>query len=413
MKNLWNKLMNMSIGKKFVIIIYSAIIFMFITLSIVLVYLSSKYLAAELLVSRLDTATQINSSISKIQKSVFNLTDYFCITPDVQNLLNGKTVIVSAQLPSTSIRLIVTHTDTNSLVFYNLKGEPINFLTTDTSTAPLNQNELGEERPFHRLISGEANYEWEFIDVGQQKYMLSEKTPKIVLWRVVKDTNTLKPIGVLAITIDSRKIISDDNNEKISQGNLFMLDSKGNEIFKKPSLHLNVAEKNSILGKALNFKGEFITTIDGSLMQVSYDRLANTDFITCIAFPYRSLNWSLQGTMIYVLFAVTLFVLLLLPLLMFISGFLTKPIKNLTHSMMKFSAGDFDSNVSLKYNDEIGTLGRVFNSMVQENKKLIEQTYILQIKEQEAELTALQAQINPHFLYNVIDTIHWSALRSG
>ena len=51
--------------------------------------------------------------------------------------------------------------------------------------------------------------------------------------------------------------------------------------------------------------------------------------------------------------------------------------------------------------------------MVDSIKRLIDQVYVLQIKEQEAEFTALQSQINPHFLYNTLECIHWQALADG
>jgi two-component system sensor histidine kinase YesM len=59
--------------------------------------------------------------------------------------------------------------------------------------------------------------------------------------------------------------------------------------------------------------------------------------------------------------------------------------------------------------DEIGQLGRSFNKMISEIRNLINQVVIEQKSKREAELKVLQAQINPHFLYNTLDTIHWMA----
>lgn len=88
---------------------------------------------------------------------------------------------------------------------------------------------------------------------------------------------------------------------------------------------------------------------------------------------------------------------------------LTKPIKNLDSHMKQVEKGDFDTRVNINSSNEIGKLARTFNLMIGKIKELMDQI----VKEQEmkriSELKALQAQIQPHFLYNTLDSIIWMA----
>ena len=77
--------------------------------------------------------------------------------------------------------------------------------------------------------------------------------------------------------------------------------------------------------------------------------------------------------------------------------------------MKRMEKGNLDEKVNFKYKDEIGILGTQYNGMVEHINNLINKVYKLQLQEKEAELRALQSQINPHFLYNTLDTIFWKA----
>lgn len=92
---------------------------------------------------------------------------------------------------------------------------------------------------------------------------------------------------------------------------------------------------------------------------------------------------------------------------------LVRPIHEMIGQMEEIEHGDFDIELPVRSEDEIGLLSRRFNRMSCELKNYINQSYLSKIKQSEAELTALKSQIYPHFLYNTLEVIRMTALEEG
>lgn len=88
---------------------------------------------------------------------------------------------------------------------------------------------------------------------------------------------------------------------------------------------------------------------------------------------------------------------------------ISKPIRQLRRSMQAVEQGNFDIRADIRSANEIGELGKDFNIMISEIKNLLHRITVQQEQKRKSELKALQMQINPHFLYNTLDSVIWMA----
>ncbi len=92
---------------------------------------------------------------------------------------------------------------------------------------------------------------------------------------------------------------------------------------------------------------------------------------------------------------------------------LMAPTENLLKNMSDFGSGKLDARAEVQGNDEIGQISGAYNQMADNIQNLMEKVYMLELANKEAEIEVLKMQINPHFLYNTLDTISWLGYGSG
>lgn len=107
------------------------------------------------------------------------------------------------------------------------------------------------------------------------------------------------------------------------------------------------------------------------------------------------------------------FLLISFALVTVLANEITRPLGHLSKQMNRFSSGEFEIEATVKGQDEIAHLTRHFNDMVRNTNELINERYRMKLVEQNAILKALEAELNPHFLYNALQAISTKALRSG
>ncbi|WP_435922885.1 sensor histidine kinase [Paenibacillus sp. DYY-L-2] len=129
--------------------------------------------------------------------------------------------------------------------------------------------------------------------------------------------------------------------------------------------------------------------------------------------PYSSIYEAARKTRNLSYLIGLLFLIASVILVTLISNAITQPLKKLSHQMKRFSEGTFDAEAQVKGRDEIAYLTRHFNRMVSRTNDLINERYKMKLVEKNAILKALEAEINPHFLYNALQAISTKALKSG
>ena len=92
---------------------------------------------------------------------------------------------------------------------------------------------------------------------------------------------------------------------------------------------------------------------------------------------------------------------------------IAKPTQELLESIKWFGKGDLSQRVKVEAQDEVGQIAKEYNRMADNIETLIQKVYKMEISQKQAEIDFLCMQINPHFLYNALDTISWSAIAQG
>jgi two-component system, sensor histidine kinase YesM len=215
-------------------------------------------------------------------------------------------------------------------------------------------------------------------------------------------------LGMLEIEIPERTLFESLLAGSSSVEYYLVLDEAGRIASEACLATLPARYMDVVRSKAPGMTADGVVKIGGESMQVSSVLL---DEIACrlvgIA-PLRSyLGSGRDGALIAFIVCVTL--VLFGAIIHFVADRLTQRLKLLVEGLRTVQDGNINIKLSTGSRDEFGELAESFNHMTDRIHGLIEEVYKARITEKESELKALEAQINPHFLYNALSTLSWMA----
>ncbi len=195
-------------------------------------------------------------------------------------------------------------------------------------------------------------------------------------------------------------------------GFLFIEDSQG-EIVYAPVSDIVYRVRTEWLASPLTSEVITVRRIKGADYQIIAKRSDKSSWKTIGVFPLNEIMRQVSMIYYYSLIIAGITVVIAFLASIFFTGSIARPVIKLRSLMKEAEEGNLAVRYEGRQEDEIGHLGKSFNTMIEEIQKLIDMVYREQQSKREAELKILQEQIKPHFLYNTLDTIQWMAQDHG
>ncbi|WP_249897800.1 sensor histidine kinase [Paenibacillus sp. PK3_47] len=233
--------------------------------------------------------------------------------------------------------------------------------------------------------------------------------------RMLRSIVSREPQAVLSLYFNSS--VTDEIMKDIpfSPGEHLMYVSPDNEPFVIDDHEFYARTEEAELLKELTPErnGQFTWSDDAQKYLVMYDISQKEGWKLIKPIPYSKIYEAATKTRQLSYGIGLLFLMVSVFLVSFTSNKITSPLKNLSLQMKRFSTGGFDAEAAVVGKDEIAYLSRHFNKMVENTNELINERYKMKIVEKNAVLKALEAEINPHFLYNALQAISTKALKNN
>ena len=423
MKKIKQWVNGLSIKKKLIFYGYLTITPVLIFICVVLLFYNYNKILTEKLENDLSSVNTLADGVRVLQSDIKDFSTYICINKEVHELLtaenceelnrNAKLWLESAPMQIVQ-DMIALKGHIKTIAIYPENGIRPYLRCMDGSAYVPDMDAVRGSDIYRETLESESGMVWKAVPKGAGESYQTNRYEKVVLYREIFDLTQKETLGYIVIGVDRGPFQTLWKSAvKNEQEGVLILDENGGELARTGKIDKKVEKylKSEKFTKQ-NYRERPVHFSYGNYDIVCNQKEKNASIVCKVVRRY-----TLQ-TQIFDIVNMPMALLLgiligLMPLLLIISNIVTKPLTQLSEAIKKFSTGDFEQQVEVTTRDEVGEVAECFNRMVKDIKELIEQNYIITLQEKESELAALQAQINPHFLYNTLDSLYWQVIETG
>lgn len=413
----------LSVKAKLVFYGYMTITPVLVLISIVYLLHNYQKVTEERLDTDLGNVNTLADSVHVLQLEIKDFSTYICINDDIKKLLqtddteqlNANAMLWSEKAPMQIVQdMIALKGHIKTIAIYPENSLRPFLRGMDGSVNMPDIEAVRETAVYQETRKSENAMLWKYVSKGRQDTYLMNRDDKVVLYREILDLAQKKSLGYIVIGVSQERFQElCVNMIRDEREGIVIIDPHGGELSRAGTFDGEVEEylkSEEFIRKDYRERESLLTIHGYDIICSQVDKNAS---IVCKAVPHYNLQMQILDIAHMPLMLLAGMMVGLLPLLLIISNIVTKPLQKVSEAIQLFSVGDFEQRLEIDTNDEIGEVARCFNKMVEDIRTLIDENYVITLREKESELAALQAQINPHFLYNTLDSLYWKAMEEG